>query len=63
MITDAVGQSVAVDGDLIEHAIGGQAGKCKSVQEGRAQPEGSMAIPLAQVHVPRVRAPGPHPYR
>ena len=63
IITDAVGRSVTVDGDLIEHAIGRQAGKCKSLQEGRPQPEGSMAIPLAQVYVPRERAPGPHPCR
>ena len=49
IITDAVGRSVTVDGDLIEHAIGRQAGKCKSLQEGRPQPEGSMDMdtPLA----------------
>lgn len=59
-LTDAEGRSL--DLGVVEFVYGAQAGKTRALrtQAERAPVEGSVAV---EIHVPRQRSPGPHPYR
>lgn len=61
-LRDAAGQSITVEVDDVTARR--QEGEWEPV---RPQPDGvaagSFTVPLAEVYVPKERAPGPHPYK